>query len=73
MARASGVPAGTLAWFVALKPRHPLYDGAGTPAANYTVAFIRADDGRLLGDAAGYSPELAGLTPGTAWGMAELA
>jgi hypothetical protein len=42
-------------------------------AANYVVAFIRARDGRFIGDAAGYSPQIAGRPEGSGWGMAELA
>lgn len=60
---------------VALKPRHPLYDGsAGSrgPAADYMEAFIGARDGRFLGDATGYNPQLEGRAGGQEWGMAEL-
>ena len=68
-----GEPDGTLTWVVALKTRRPLCNESCDKPANYVVAFIRARDGRFLGDAAGYSPQLAGR-PGTGgWGMAELA
>jgi hypothetical protein len=70
----TGGPSGTLTWLVALKPRHPLYDGRGGsrgPAADFMAAFIRARDGRFLGDAAGYSPQLVGRAGGSGWGMAE--
>jgi hypothetical protein len=68
--------AGVLTWLVALEPRRPIRDGSARSrgrAANYVVAFIRARDGRFIGDAAGYSPQIAGRPGGSGWGMAELA
>jgi hypothetical protein len=68
--------AGELAWLVSVKPRRPVYDGSKTshgPAANYFVIIVSARNGRFVGSADGYSPELAGRSGGSSWGAAELA
>jgi hypothetical protein len=66
---------GVLAWLVSVKPRRPVYDGSKTsrgPAGNYFVVLVSADNGRFIGSAAGYSPQLAGHRGGSGWGEAEL-
>jgi hypothetical protein len=65
-----------LAWLVSIKPWRPVYDGSKTsrgPAGNYFVVLVSSDNGRLVGSAAGYRPELAGRAGGSGWGEAELA
>ncbi|MFZ0091917.1 MAG: hypothetical protein WAL63_20610 [Solirubrobacteraceae bacterium] len=70
--RGGKVPAGSLAWLVAIKPRTPIVDRPGGRPANYVVVVVSARDGRLLGDAAGYSPAL-GHRMGSSWGVGEWA
>jgi hypothetical protein len=66
---------GELAWLVSVKPHRSVYDGSRTsrgPAGNYFVVLVSARDGRFVGSADGYSPELAGRAGGPGWAEAEL-